>query len=96
MKANIMPNKHAQGPWMLNGNTVEAYPDLENSLSYIAPVCTVDDDWNPDITQANARLIAAAPDLLAALQACLLRDDIASDELGEVIRAAIAKAIVHA
>lgn len=38
------------------------------------------------------RLIQAAPDLLAACEACLLRDDIANDELGDVLRAAIAKA----
>ena len=42
--------------------------------------------------EANARLIDAASDLLAACQAALLREDIADDELGGQIRAAIAKA----
>lgn len=42
--------------------------------------------------EANAALIAAAPDLLAACEAALLRDDIASDELGEVIRNAVKQA----
>lgn len=45
---------------------------------------------------ANARLIAAAPDLLAALEACASRWDKDDEEdapgLGEQIRAAIAKA----
>jgi len=41
---------------------------------------------------ANAQLIAAAPDLLAACEAALLRDDIASDELGELIRNAVNQA----
>lgn len=45
-------------------------------------------EFNPD----NARLIAAAPDLLEALEACLLREDIADGEIGDMIRAAIAKA----
>ena len=83
---------------MLNGNTVEAYPDPENSSSYIAPVCTVDDDWNPDITQATARLIAAAPDLLAALNEALDEVDAAQAEgypapdWAAAARAAVAKA----
>lgn len=39
------------------------------------------------------RLQSAAPEMLAALEACLLRDDIANDELGDLIRTAIGKAI---
>lgn len=41
---------------------------------------------------ANAQLIAAAPELLAACEAALLREDIAADELGDQLRAALAKA----
>lgn len=41
---------------------------------------------------ANARLMAAAPALLAALKLCCDREDIMDDELGEIIRAAIAQA----
>jgi len=41
--------------------------------------------------ERHARLIAAAPDLLAACVACLLRGDIADDGLGDVLRAAVAK-----
>lgn len=39
-----------------------------------------------------ASLRAAAPDLLAALRLCADREDIMDDDLGDAIRAAIAKA----
>ena len=42
--------------------------------------------------EADADLIEAIPDLLDACTASLLREDIASDELGAIIRAAINKA----
>ena len=85
MKANIMPNKHTPGPWAAtkNGNITSA-----DRKVLIATLSGINDE-----DESNARLIAAAPDLLEALQACLLRDDIASDELGGVIRSAIAKAL---
>jgi len=41
---------------------------------------------------ANASLIAAAPDLLEACRAALCRDDIADDEIGDVLRAAVKRA----
>lgn len=46
-------------------------------------------DFDP---RALAMLFKAAPQMLAALQLCLDRTDIASDELGDVIRQAIAAA----
>ena len=59
---------HTPGPWINDGTTISARPDPENSLTYVAPVCTMDQDWTPEIMAANARLIASAPDLLAALR----------------------------
>lgn len=44
------------------------------------------------LEEKNARLIAAAQELLEACKACLLRDDIADGELGEILGAAITKA----
>lgn len=41
-----------------------------------------------DCEYVNARIAA----LIAALRACLLRDDIANDEIGDTIRAALAAA----
>ena len=55
-----MTTKHTPGPWHVTGYHVEA------RAGAIATVCDAgDDDTEGD---ANARLIAAAPELLAALQ----------------------------
>ena len=80
---------HTQGPWVAVGDYVEAH-DLDEPLS----VCTLADCG--DATQVNARLIAAAPDLLAALEDMLNltldEDDIAVSSRIAKARAAIAKA----
>jgi hypothetical protein len=57
--------QHTQGPWIItNGRCIYGNGD------FIKPfVASVEDDHNDAETEANARLIAAAPDLLAALQA---------------------------
>jgi hypothetical protein len=54
-------------PWINDGKTISAQVDPEYP-SYIAPVCFLDDEWSPEIVAANARLIAAAPELFAALE----------------------------
>lgn len=91
--------KHTSGPWVAVGGLVE----VENDN--IPDICTC----NPhDFGQAhlkrnvlevlsNARLIAAAPDLLAALKVAekAMQADISGIDIGasfEQIRAAIAKA----
>lgn len=54
------PAQHTPGPWRVRGGSVYA--------AYPMPVCDVvlAGGHNPDpVSQANARLIAAAPDLLA-------------------------------
>lgn len=63
-------NKHTPGPWINDQNTIEALADPENSKTYFAPVALVDHGWNKEITEANACLIAAAPDLLENLRRC--------------------------
>lgn len=59
---------HTPGPWAKNGLNVEGLVDPDNSQTYVAPICVVDADWREDVRQANQSLIAAAPDLLAALK----------------------------
>ncbi len=55
-------------------------------------VCEVDDfERSPETVAANARLIAAAPDLLAALQYIVGFDDV-SDLIVDIAAKAITKA----
>ncbi len=63
-----MKAKHTPGPWINDGDSVSALVDPDNSVTYIAPICVIDNKWLDEITKANAALIAAAPDLLAALE----------------------------
>lgn len=63
---------HTPGPW-----TVEPYTNFDKSIIVLEPRCAVDnDDVDHAEAAANARLIAAAPNLLATVRA--IRDAIAS------------------
>ena len=58
--------KHTPGPWVASGRFV----GVKNQLSHIAECKSKDGYWRDDeMSIANACMIAAAPDLLAALQA---------------------------
>lgn len=57
------------GPWLLSGRTVYALND-EGFNRFSALVQDAHTPW--DELEANARLIAAAPDLLAALDDLLI------------------------
>lgn len=94
-----MTKNFTAGPWSLNGSKVRSFT-TEVRLS-------VDRVWGPHATVvgennvANAKLIAAAPDLLAALEqftnCSQVRDIVAGDtELACAVfaaRAAISKAV---
>ena len=99
-------SKHTPGPWAIEQDgpwtLVRGYDVELQSEDYPGPlVCTPADNGS---TQANARLIAAAPDLLAALleisRCCDERASFDGDPAmkrwcaatSEVARAAIAKA----
>ena len=60
-------SSHTPGPWLNDGGVISARPDPENSQAYIAPICVMDDGWYAPIGLANARLVAAAPELLQTL-----------------------------
>ncbi len=80
--------QHTPGPWELSRDAV---PDWHTQITVYTEatgtrVATVFE------REANAHLIAAAPELLAACEAALDRDDVADCELGDMLRAAIAKA----
>ncbi len=81
-------SKHTPGPWELQGG----YRDI---MTKDARVCTVRHGYvTRETYHANARLIAAAPDLIAALRYVLELHD-ANEPIepkdAELLRAAIAK-----
>lgn len=81
-----MSGQHTPGPWIAEGSEMNATvwvrgPDGKRVCS--VKRCETDFD--------NARLIAAAPDLLAALKA-LLAESNNMTAAGDMARAAIAKA----
>lgn len=86
---------HTPGPWTIHG-----WGDGDYEVNAASEtVCNVPgfDDETVDVDKAedNARLIAAAPELLAALKQCLLRLRVDCEEdsdLREDAEAAIAKA----
>jgi hypothetical protein len=105
-----MTKKHTSTPWHIGAGNGEGAifaesgrMRLEAGGTTLYPVCTVVRGWDEAEDQANARLIAAAPELLAALRGllvhfegpqCLAADHPGSFYMAELIRAqdAITKA----
>ena len=92
-----MAGQHTPGPWDVYGGEIGTAPDAT-----LAVVCALSGNDGDNEEDANARLIAAAPDLLAALEAlarwetCDLDAEQAAalmDEVCDMARAAIAKAV---
>lgn len=87
-----MSAKHTPGPWLVEHDTditgSEASPEIgcvgkvDIAHVYLRAV--------PGKTEANARLIAAAPDLLEALR--VAEESVGDLKALEIVRAAIAKA----
>ena len=58
-------SKHTPGPWLAQGR----YIGVKGHMSYIGECGDQNGNWtNEPMAVANARLIAAAPDLLEALK----------------------------
>lgn len=60
--------KHTQGPWVAHIGNHDTYISMPDG----AEIYTGTEDQNLETIEANARLIAAAPDLLEALEWCLM------------------------
>ncbi len=59
---------HTPRPWIVSGFTIIAKGGTDEEPCWVAE-CNHDLQWHPAIDgEANARLIAAAPDLLEAIQ----------------------------
>jgi uncharacterized alpha-E superfamily protein len=66
-----MSAAYTPGPWRISGVRQGHSVDLETSESEAISVGVSDDAENDDQAMANARLIAAAPELLHALEECV-------------------------
>ncbi len=88
-----MSNKHTPGPWQHTTGDTTVYAD-----GVFVAECVPTSPWADDVpkreARANARLIAAAPELLASLQAVadFWAGGDAPQELTDQMHAAIAKA----
>lgn len=67
-----MTTKHTPGPWHVRYDTNSALeehsPPMVSSISGNVPVCEI---YSVAAYHANAHLIAAAPDMLEALEECV-------------------------
>ena len=88
-------SQHTKGPWVVSHRVEIRCPHEDNTV-----IATMEDSreagWNTPTINANARLIAAAPDIYHALQDLItylgVDVDNGLDELLTNARAAIAKA----
>lgn len=90
-------SKHTPGPWLIGKRSPGGYSLINaDGWQSLARVVTVMEGDNRPFAEgvANARLIAAAPDLLEALKELLDQDEHGEDEIWvrNKARAAIAKA----
>ncbi len=87
-----MNAKHTPGPWIADGYNVR----VRNGryVAYTGPSHTPDSEYPKQCSEedkANARLIAASPELLEALEKAVSRQGFSNDDLISA-RAIIAKA----
>ena len=87
-----MSVQHTPGPWKVDGNVIRGD---EKSNGSVSVACILDvaypyGRWAGESAQANARLIAAAPDLLEACKVALGIIGFGAEH--DQISAAIAKA----
>ena len=86
--------KGTPGPWFRDNSRAIGPKSTENDQSYgmIIPVGWVEFDHEVEVQVANQRMMAAAPELLEALQIICFFEDISSAQR-EIAEAAIAKAL---
>ena len=79
--------QHTPGPWTTDGSAESGNLDIISPLGRVAMM-----DCDHDLTAIDAQLIAAAPDLLAALQKIDSNAAESVEWIRRVAREAIAKA----
>ncbi|HCF4362572.1 TPA: hypothetical protein NIE75_005283 [Pseudomonas aeruginosa] len=88
-------SKHTPGPWFINGHErYTKYVEARIGGGLVQEVAACGPTEKPEQQEANARLCAAAPELLEALQACIQQITAlcSADDVPDQARAAIAKA----
>lgn len=87
-----MDAKHTPGPWQVNHGDQFQVCDADGKVRGCSPIATM--HGSASEKRANARLIAAAPELLEVAQLILAEDllDFLPEEYVFRVRAAIAKA----
>ena len=92
---------HTPGPWGASGTMVVSPPTrtalerIQQDVQFTSKrICLTDNEtyMTPEESEANAKLIAAAPTLLAACEAAYLAVPAVNVETLNQLRAAIAKA----
>jgi hypothetical protein len=72
-----METKHTPGPWEWTGNALDQkenpYKEVIGTDVHCGGYC-LGGQWSPHISDADKALIAAAPDLLAALEQCITEE----------------------
>lgn len=84
-----MTSKHTPGPWERRHLTIMGQTSVQDAYQKVA---SVHNDKSLENAEANARLIAAAPDMLAALVLAESYADVMGVMTVQAIRDAIAKA----
>ena len=83
-------SKHTPGPWQTLPEEVDKpYIRIRGTMigqrykvaNVLTPIYDGSDQWEADETRANARLIAAAPDLLIELQSAVIQLRAAGDAI---------------
>ena len=92
-------NKHTPGPWSWNtdyneDNVFSVWVEAPDVTHKTTNICVADCSWVEllEEAEANAALIAAAPDMYEVLEDLLKYKGVMSDESTERANAAIAKA----
>lgn len=81
-----MKTKHTPAPWCFHGAYSEIHTTTDEDGNQVIAEMNPDNDFTREENAANARLIAAAPELLAALQwfvECMHDDSV--DDMGKFI-----------
>lgn len=93
-------SKHTPGPWVIDMESSDA-GDICPKNDFDLSICEVQRAdysqktgryFDGQTTEANRQLIAAAPDLLAALEEIVDYQELDAGEMKRIARAAIAKA----